>query len=246
MPRLEPLKFHINTGKRYTSAGLSRDCQMMFFYNQQRVSVHEISKKLGQEEKGVTLSTKKIFRYITKPAGAFVSCVTLSGQWVTISTNLNLNLLDIRSNPADTPKSLTCAYGDWEPVGLDSYESSKGLLILVGQRIRRQGAFSGRLLLFQLPSPIKLDSSLPEPHAYLLPDKDFPKNVQIASDGTLVLCYTQLWNKVVLWELPSQSGSGQPCEISTGNHTPVSIVSIFWLASDSNACIKYRKQEYTA
>ena len=204
---------------------MSKDCRHIFFHDEKRVTVLETSLVLELTPGQAVRMSQIPYSYVEHRQDAVIERVAFLRRWLAIGTNQELIISEMRSPSDSTPKILRMSHGEWEPIGLALSEHDAVLLLVVGQRMQKDGAFLGRVLVFNIGQPIDFASSMPQPDKYDLPQNDLPKEVDINVDGTLVLCCTELHNSVVIWELVSRPGSSQRLlRITRRCHTPVSIV----------------------
>ena len=223
----QPIKFQLRAVKDFKIAGMSRDCRHTFFHDEKRVALLETSLLLETASGQAVQMSRIPYYYVEGRQDAMIERVALSGRWLAICTNQDLIILQVGNQTYRAPEMLRRSHGKWEPTGLALYEHDAQLLLILGQRKHKGASFKGRVLLFHIEQPINLGPSWPEPNKYKLPQNDFPKEVDISFDGTLLLCRTELYNSVVIWELVSQQGSDQrSLKITRRCHTPVSISRI--------------------
>ena len=207
---------------------MSKDCKYTFFHDDKRVTVLETSQLLESIPDKAAQIPRSADSYIEGRRDAVIERVALSGRWLAICTNQDLQILQMRIQPSRALEMLRSSHGEWEPTGLALHEHNARLLLTLGQRKRKGASFQGRVLLFHIRQPIDSGSSMPEPIKYDLPQNDFPKAVDISFDGTLILCRTELRNSVIIWELDSRPGSDQRAlKITRRFHTLVSIILFF-------------------
>ena len=230
LPPCQPITFKIRLVKHYRIAGMSKDCKYTFFHDEKRVTVLETSQLLESILDHAVQMPQSTYSYDEGRRKAVIERVALSGQWLAICTNQELKILQIRIQPSRALEMLRSSHGEWEPTGLAICEHNAKLLCVIGQRKHKDASFQGRVLLFHIRQSINSGSSMPEPNKYDLPQNDFPKEVDINFDGTLILCRTELHNSVIIWELDSRPGSDQrSLKITRHPHTPVSIILFFRL-----------------
>ena len=203
-----PLTFRIPGVEEYTKAGISKDCQYVYFYNTQRILVHRLSIPSTSAVSGASTPSHEIFNSGRKFKNAMISRVALSGQYIAISTKETLEVFDMTTaNLADNSTSARFRrpHGRWQTNGLAILKQNSTLSIVIGQRKQGISSYEGRVLLFavELSAPWAQSTSLY--CLYNVPRKDFPKNVEISADGTLILCRTQLSNTIIIWKIPSGS-----------------------------------------
>ena len=215
----------IETAKHCKIVGMSKDCKHIFFHDKKRVTVLETSLVLESTPGQAVRMSQIPYSYVEGRQDAVIERVAFSRRWLAICTNQELIVSEMRTQSNSTPRMLRMSYGDWEPTGLALSEHDAKLLLVVGQRKRNDFSFQGIILVFHIEQPINFASSMPKPDKYDLPQNDLPKEVDINSDGTLLLCRTELHNSVVIWELVSSPGSSQrSLRITRRCHTLVSII----------------------
>ena len=220
----QPKIFQVRVAKHFKIAGMSRDCRQTFFHDTKRVVVLETSLLLESAPGQLAQMSHNPYTYVEGHKNTIIERVALAGRWLTICTNQELIILQTRTQPNRALEMLRKSHGEWEPTGLAIYEHDGHLVLLLGQRMHNGVHFQGRVSVFRIEQTTDLPSSLTEPDKYFLLENDFPKDVDISFDGTLILCRTELHNSVVLWEMVSQPGSDQrSLKIARRCHTPVSI-----------------------
>ena len=219
-----PLFFQIPRVRSQSRAGLSRKCDFAYFHDRRKVSVHQLSISSTFASNEVTdpsRLSREFFSHIVGSQDTVIHRVAIDGQWIAISTNQDLVIINMRDRSM-TPRR---AHGDWEPIGLAMHESDGQLSVVLGQRKRGNIAYQGRVLLFTIRLSASLGSFDSEPYLYALPQNDIPMDVDINADGTLLLCRTRLRNSVIVWELfASPAPVRAPFIIPRSCHTPVSIL----------------------
>ena len=226
VPSRKPVAFQIQGVGGSTRAGLSKDCKYAYFYKRQRVIVHQlfVPRDLALQE--VAHLSREIFKYVEDAKDMMIQRVSLSGQHIAISTNQKLVVFKMRRHPTTDSSPATTIftrpYGEWETTGLALHEHDSRLSIVIGQRKRGHTSFKGQVLSFVIQLPVLQAPLNLEPYQYDIPRNDFPKDVDMSMDGTLILCRTQLYNSVIIWDIVSQPEKNA-FQITRNFHTPVSV-----------------------
>ena len=216
--------FQVPGVENYTKAGISKDCQHVYFYNTQRILVHRLSIPRPPEIPSVSHLSCEILDSGRKFKDAMISRVALSGQYIAISTKETLEVFDMTS--ANLTSSSTSAkfwrrHDGWQTNGLAILKQNSRLLIVIGQRRQGEDFYEGQVLVFAVELSAPRARSTPINCLYNMPCKDFPKDVELSADGTLILCRTQLFNTVIIWRV--SGGSDQiPFQLTGSRYIPVS------------------------
>lgn len=220
------LKFQTRLAGGYTTSGISKDCKYTYFYNEQRISVHKLSTSLGSANGKAEQPSIEIYSYTEEGEGSVIERVTSSGDWLAVSTNEELLILDMTSHSNQATPIYRRPHGEWEPTGLALHGEDAKLSVVIGQRKQGRDHFEGRVLAFFIVLPVHTGSAISETckYEYDLPQKDFPKDVAVNGDGTLFLCLTHIHNNVIIWESSSRPSSGnRVLRIIKSYYTPVSV-----------------------
>ena len=226
LPFCQPFTFQIPGVRKYTKAGISKDCQYVYFFDPERVLVHRLSVPRGPAVASITQLSSEVFNSGQRFKGTMISRVALSGQYMALSTSEKLEVFKIAiANPAhNTISTIFRRSNDgWQTTGLAILEQSSSLSVVIGQRKLGERSYEGRVLLFTVKLSQPRAQPAPVYHLYNVPRRDFPKNVDISADGTSILCRTQLSNTIIIWKI--SGGSDQPAFQLTRNcYTPVSVL----------------------
>ena len=228
LPSPRPFTFRIPGVRNYAKAGISKDCQYVYFYSLERILVHRLSVPRGSAVASIAQPSSEVFNSGQRFRGAMISRVALSGQYVASSTKETLEVFRMAiANPARSSTSavFTRSNGGWQTTGLAILEQGSSLSIVIGQRKLGERSYEGRVLLFTVELSRPRAPSTPVYRLYNVPRRDFPKNVDISPDGTFILCRTQLSNTIIIWKI--SGGSDTPAFQLTRNcYTPVSVLAL--------------------
>ena len=213
-PIVAPCKtmvIHVDLGgKRYIYSGISKTSELIYFYNQKEVVVFRILMPSGKLARTTDKPLQHIFKYPRPSPQSEIGRIAISKTWIVISTNRELTMVKLTSQSYPASNTLQKPYSDdWEPVGLAIHETEAGLKIAVGQRKSSRRFYEGRVLVFSVRPEAGARYSTAEPTEYMLPHKEFPKDVELSSDGKLIVCRSQPRNSIIMWNLYSSPSSSR-------------------------------------
>lgn len=225
-PSHTPFSFQVPGLRGYTRAGLTKDCRYVYFYNLQRVSVHQLLVPRNLTAQKIEHLSQEVLHYAGDFKDTMIQRVSLSGQYIAISTSKRLEVFKMRSHAtaASVPESTIFrrAHGEWETTALTLHEHDSRLSIVIGQRKRGPISFEGQVLSVGIELPVHRPFLSLKPCIYGVPRNDFPKDVDVNVNGSIILCRTQLHNSVIVWDLSSNS-SQRSFQLTRSFHTPVSV-----------------------
>lgn len=197
--------------KGFTHAGLSDDCKMSLFYNDTKLYVCPVM--VGDRDRPRDEWLLKREFHKKNP----VANVSLSNTVLAVSTQKNLELYRVQTPSLNPKPAIDFAHEEWDPSGLATYECPSGLLIAIGYRQETETSRIGRVIVRWLKSS---HDELKEKEAakiYKLPLGDFPKTLNIDSDGKRLICILEVSNSVLIWDLVDAS----PFKITRYHHRAV-------------------------
>ncbi|KAL8717606.1 MAG: hypothetical protein Q9225_005160 [Loekoesia sp. 1 TL-2023] len=175
-------RFLSSRKNRFDYAGLSDDCKMSFFTNDTKLYVRPVI--VGNCDQPRDEWLLKLDFHRKNP----VTNVSLSNTVLAVSTQKNLELYRVQSPSLKPKPAVDFAHGEWDPSGLATYECLSRLLVAVGYRQETKTSRIGRVIVRRLKSTY---DGLKEEEAakiYELPLGDFPKSLNIDSDGKRLVC----------------------------------------------------------
>ncbi|KAL8798156.1 MAG: hypothetical protein Q9182_006907 [Xanthomendoza sp. 2 TL-2023] len=195
-------------GRGYAHAGLSADCNLVFFSCSTKVSVFRVNaegRSGRKEDRLLNLEFKRTCQ---------VADVSLSNTILAVSTRQNLEIHHVE--PQERVK--TIANGGWDPSGIAIFETDSKVMIAVGQRRSRNGRVA--LHRFRISARGLLQGELVR--HYALPEGCYPKSLVFDPEATTLACITDVRNSVLLWDIwEGAPEDGSPNTVRRGDYRPV-------------------------
>ncbi|KAL9030415.1 MAG: hypothetical protein Q9180_006909, partial [Flavoplaca navasiana] len=124
----------------YAHAGLSTDCQLAFFYSSREVCVARVSLDTRRRRKEDLVLGRKYDK------SSQIADVALLNNILAVSTHQNLELHRI-GHPGP---GVTVSHGDWDPLGIASWEQDSNVMVAVGLRRGAGSLRNGRVVIHQV------------------------------------------------------------------------------------------------
>ncbi|KAL8704700.1 MAG: hypothetical protein Q9201_002162 [Fulgogasparrea decipioides] len=197
--------------KGYTHAGLSLDCNLVFFYHSTKICVYRANTG-GPSE-------LLLERKFEKNAG--ISDVSLSRSILAVSTRQRVELYRIRSYRPGLQPMKVLPHGDWDPSGVAIYEGQSQVLVAIGHRRETQNSRKGRIVLHRMDSSCEKATQMNAVLEYMLPMQDMPKVLSFAPEGNYLTCITNVMNTILVWIIECGAPSNaMPSTITKYTHRP--------------------------
>ncbi|KAL8994326.1 MAG: hypothetical protein Q9169_005674 [Polycauliona sp. 2 TL-2023] len=194
----------------YAHAGLSTDCRLAFFSSSREVCVIRVSLEKRRRRKEDVIQEQK---YDKKSP---IADVSLLNDTLAVSTSRNLELFRIgQKDPA-----VVISHGEWEPLGIASWEQGSDAMIATGLRRGAGNSRSGRVVVYRFRLPALQRRILRE---FTLPKGTSPKFLSFDRDGKRLACITDriVGNAVIVWKINEAPEDGGPAVITRHKHRPV-------------------------
>ncbi|KAL8738320.1 MAG: hypothetical protein Q9181_000863 [Wetmoreana brouardii] len=198
--------------RQYTHAGLSLDCQLVFFYHSTKICVYRANTG-GQSE---PLLKRKFENY------AEITEVSLSSSILAVSTRQRLELYRIRSHHPGLQPMKVLPHGDWDPSGVAIYEGQSQVLVAIGHRRETQESRKGRIVLHRIDLPCDNATQMNAVAEYMLPMQDVPKSLSFDLKGKYLTCITKIRNAILVWIIKCGGPlNAMPSTITKHSHRPL-------------------------
>ena len=171
----------------FNFAGLSSDCQHVFFYDHCRISMFHLN-----NPKGKPLELGRDFTN-----GDPILDAAMSQRFLVIATSQRILTFDL----VERHQLEVVSFDAWESSGIACFESSNQLVLALGQgQGNSSKASQGQIVVYKYEKSSRLKrleacSTLP------LPTQDRPKRVYLNAVPRILTCVTTIQNRVLVWDL---------------------------------------------
>ncbi|KAL9023717.1 MAG: hypothetical protein Q9180_008130 [Flavoplaca navasiana] len=196
----------------YAHAGLSTDCQLAFFYSSREVCVARVSFDTRRRRKeGLVLERKY-------DKSSQIADVALLNNILAVSTRQNLELHRI-GHPGP---GVTVSHGDWDPLGIASWEQDSNLMVAMGLRRGAGSSRNGRVIIHQVRAAPGGSLQRRTRRQFNLQNGVSPKFLIFDHEGTTLACITDriVGNSVIIWRIGETMEDKDPVVIARHQHRP--------------------------